>query len=714
MKKELNVLKQEIIEVLKESYKISDKELHSVWVLTNNGAKLFYTTNSYTGIFNQSKYISKTEELDKLDDFNTKLIKIFNDTNLSKYCTIDYLLDPINKRVLNIQIGFKNDDEVIKENILEIINNLLQDSTLHLAKGKYYGKTMLQIGTTCKGNAIKKVHELIGIPENSILRIGSRGDIQGNDFSMLDCSQGFSVDKVSGKVDSCFPILNENGDMLKGVEATIFMLSKVKLLPTICLESANQYNYRKQYSFIEKKITESRKFYLETFNKIINKKFNVSDGINGIFDSSSGSIKIPMYEWELISDNNPLKRLWSIGENEKLYYSLRDNESYLLRGSKTYYYFLATRCNTYSERAQKEIDVTTKENVLHWSENHIDFFRLCILAISNTANINSIENKKMLLGILDNIRNYLLVNINYQIIQDFNNQSIFINFERLSKGGSLSNLYKLLVNIDTIIKDICFEFKYSISKNNLIDLLEKSLHIAEVNKINFFSTPELEDYSKYFRAYREIDNFAENYITVMLSSNELNNNHIGVCGLCYGGIELPIIYKIIKSDIEDISILKFSKQVSGYSAKQSLELRFFDIENFGGIDLIGINKDKNYILMDDNLLTGKTMQLAINSMYDLKINVSNLIVVRYPSINRVDQMFLKGHGAIDYKYFFDYIKGLYFPSPYSWRDSNSIDIYKDSLGVFDLNRNKIIECLAKNHDYAPHSEVYKLKRTLNN
>ena len=64
------------------------------------------------------------------------------------------------------------------------------------------------------------------------------------------------------------------------------------------------------------------------------------------------------------------------------------------------------------------------------------------------------------------------------------------------------------------------------------------------------------------------------------------------------------------------------------------------------------------------------------------------------------------HGAIDFRQFFDFIEGLYFPSPYSWRDPNSLNPYEDSLGIFDLNRRKIIECLVKNGDYTKNSEVY--------
>lgn len=137
-----------------------------------------------------------------------------------------------------------------------------------------------------------------------------------------------------------------------------------------------------------------------------------------------------------------------------------------------------------------------------------------------------------------------------------------------------------------------------------------------------------------------------------------------------------------------------------------VELRKFNINNFGGLLKIGEFNNKNFVLLDDNILTGKTMQLAVNCLYDENINVKKINIVRYPSINRVDQMFLENHGAVDYNLFFDYITGLCFHSPYSWRDENKNDLYLDSLGVFDLNRKKILECIIKNHDYKKYSEVY--------
>ena len=80
-------------------------------------------------------------------------------------------------------------------------------------------------------------------------------------------------------------------------------------------------------------------------------------------------------------------------------------------------------------------------------------------------------------------------------------------------------------------------------------------------------------------------------------------------------------------------------------------------------------------------------------------------------------MFIDNPAAVDYNLFFNYIYGLCFNSPYSWKDdewkkeNGKID-YTDTLGVFDLNRKKIIECLLKNHDYGENSEVGGYRKRL--
>ena len=230
---------------------------------------------------------------------------------------------------------------------------------------------------------------------------------------------------------------------------------------------------------------------------------------------------------------------------------------------------------------------------------------------------------------------------------------------------------------------------------------------------------EKSNYSKDYRTYREIDNFAENYVAVSLYNKNCDSTEFtNACGLSYGGIELPIIAKIIdQKRIDKLLLLKFNKNVSGYTNKQLLDLRNFNINNFGGLINCNDFKFSDLDLFDDNVLTGKTLQLAINSLYDCDINVNNVCIVRYPSINRINQMFINNSSAIDYNLFFNYIYGLCFNSPYSWKDDDWINEngkidYTDSLGVFDLNRKKIIECLIKNHNFNINSEVGEYRKRL--
>ena len=71
------------------------------------------------------------------------------------------------------------------------------------------------------------------------------------------------------------------------------------------------------------------------------------------------------------------------------------------------------------------------------------------------------------------------------------------------------------------------------------------------------------------------------------------------------------------------------------------------------------------VVSDDNVLTGVTLQAAMELLFSKDIYINNLAVVRYPSINRIEHMFAKDRGAIDTSKFTTYIKGLIFPSPYS-------------------------------------------------
>lgn len=689
----LNDLLKEIIVDLQNNFGITNKQLSRIYALTNDGARIFMT-NDTKKLFDINEYISSNEDILMLNEINKKLINLIKNTSLEKYCNISYSVDSQNNNIINIRLSILTTEESIINEIINIINKIIQESNnknINLTIGMHAGKQVLQIGTTKKSVAIEVAERIIGIPKNSMLRIGDCGDINGNDYSMLDCPQGFSVDRRSEENDHCFPVI-ENNKILKGVDATISLLKQAKLIPTICLEHATEEDYTKAYAKIERKMNFGKNKNISLFNEIINNKFETVDGINGLFDPASGSIKTSMCEWISISDDNPLKQFWTKKNNESLCYSIYDDDSILLRGSQIYYYFLSHR---YHDEISKN-DTTTNSMIYEWLNNNKYFYLEALEAINRTEDINELNNTKMVLGLLDNIRNYLLILLNEQIVYNNVEKNMIINLEKLDKNTLVSKIYTNLLEVETQMKNITFVRRFLISNKHIKNIITNTIQITDEFYYTFSSVEIKENYSKEFRAYREIDNFAENFITCYLTikKDEMIYKK-GLCGLCYGGIELPIIMKTLDDKIEDISVLKFNKNTSGYKKKQSLDLRFFDIFNTGGIDLIGVDKQKEYILLDDNLLTGKTMQLALISMYDIGINVDKLVVVRYPGVNRINQMFMPNHGAVDYRHFFEFIQGLYFSSPYSRRDPYSSDPYTDSLGVFDLNRKKISECLIK-------------------
>ena len=707
----LSDLLNDIVNDLKNKYDVTDKQLLRMYALTNDGARLFMTGNESKQLFNVSEYISSKEDLIQLEELNKKIITLFKDLNFDKCCKITYSTDSKTNTIINIRIMILSDDIEYNNKVFDFINLLIgsyKNSNLNLTIGMHNGKQVLQIGTATKDKAIKIAEKIIGIPQNSMLRVGDCGDKFGNDYSMLQCSQGFSVGKTSGDVDKCFPII-ENGKIITGVNGTLSLLKKAKLLPTICLEHAIQSEYARAYAIIEKKMNQGKNNKIIYFNNLINNKFQTIDGISSVFDSSSGSVKIPMYDWITIPDDNPLKQLWLICNDFSLCYSMYDNENILLRGSKTYYYFLSQRLH--DENTQE--DLTTREMVYEWLNNNVDFFSKAFIAINQPFDVNDLNNTKMILGLIDNIRNYLLVLLNQQIISNDILKSVIVNLEASIQESLLNKLYHALVITEDLMKNISFNESYKINCVDITNLIKSVILITNEFIAEFTKYKDKGNYSKDFRAYREIDNFAENFITCYLTMQKDSNIFDkGICGVCYGGLELPIIMKAIDNRLNDVSILKFNRNVTGYAKKQSLELRFFDISEAGGIELLGIDKQKKYIILDDNLLTGKTMQLVLTTFFDIGIDVDKIVAVRYPGVNRISQMFLPNHGAVDYRHFFNFIEGLYFPSPYSWRDRYSENLYEDSLGIFDLNRRKILECLIKNGDYSPKSEVLLVKRVI--
>ena len=335
-----------------------------------------------------------------------------------------------------------------------------------LEKLKNEKNPVIQISTIAKDVAMKKMEKIIGIPQHSILLIAGSGDVFLKDYLMLNCKQGNSVDKISGMSDKCFPVFDDNKNILKGVDTTLELIKKANILPAVCLEKVDKLNYRFNFALAEKNIVSGRKKILNKYNDLININFCENDGMDSLFDKESGSIIIPMYEWELIV-SNPLKDFWTARDNENFKYVIRDNNNYLLRGSSTYYYFISNRISKNGK------DFTSKNDVLNWYNNYIQFLDDAFDAVFGTSDINSIINKKLLLGILDNCRNILLIILNHRLVSDYKKSSVLLDITS-KNNRNINNIYNALFDIDETMKNMCFKNNYFVDKYIICELINKS------------------------------------------------------------------------------------------------------------------------------------------------------------------------------------------------------------------------------------------------
>ena len=322
----LEDLKRDIYPRIKTSKNITDSDIKRIYVLTNDGARLFYSNIiSQEEFLSENVYIITEEELNQLLIVDQIIKEIKNKLDSNDYFDITYSKDSKTNQILNVRMVFNTHDDRIINSIFDnidkyIVNNGL--NSIHLTRGIYKNNSVIQIGNATKDKAIERTEKIIGIPKNSMIRIGDCGDSRGNDYAMLNCNQGYSVDKTSGSYDSCFPIFDAYGNIIKGVEATLQLIKSAKILPTVSLEKADKNTYKYNLARVEGNIVAGRQELIRKYNNLIRSNFNNCNGIDDLFDKESGSIIIPMYEMELLQ-NSPLKDLWLSTENDALMYSLR-------------------------------------------------------------------------------------------------------------------------------------------------------------------------------------------------------------------------------------------------------------------------------------------------------------------------------------------------------------------------------------------------------
>ena len=120
----------------------------------------------------------------------------------------------------------------------------------------------------------------------------------------------------------------------------------------------------------------------------------------------------------------------------------------------------------------------------------------------------------------------------------------------------------------------------------------------------------------------------------------------------------------------------------------------------------------DYILLDDNALTGQTLQNSYNFL-KRQDNDVNIFLVRHPNINRIEQSKIYGH-CLNLDNYNKSVFGMVFDSPFSRLKANTNwgNEFLDELGVFTKTGDAFLKCLYKNGLFKQNTEVSYIKGVL--
>lgn len=618
---------------------------------------------------------------------------------------------------------------------------------LKVYKGVYKDKekyVVIDVVPTCKEDAINKLAKILGIHSRNILRVGDQGNLFGNDYEMLACDSGFSVKSISNSENCCYPVYN-GSKVLTGVQATSYIVNHFRIFPTVCLQNPQKDEYisklaQKEYTSILAN-RETIIDYSQLIKSAFLEEYQPFTDVWEYMDVNLGGFTIKDWEYMLLKAKNPNHLLFKIFEkkaverqNEEIkskhkYLRVRLNfatmidNGVLLRGPLNYYYGLCFRSEDRTN--------LNKQFLLSLIERRVNFMKISIEELQKNLHMdlkNSI-NRRVILGILDSIRDYFLFILNVYLQDVAGNKDILYicNSRAKNKIDEICNILKF------VLKDMytcLFGQTDTAFVSRITSFIEdKVLPLMNENHNHVKNLSDNYNYDKGCRVWREIDSFFENVVAVdtairnMIYDRDLSNKTLMFYGIRYGSLELPLIASMLLET--KYKYFDIKHQVGALCLSTTYKENHSENERTINTLEIHFNKNINsdsflHILMDDNLVTGKTLQKALNMLVYKNIHPYKLVVVRYPSLNRVSHMFLPSHGAPDTDLFWTFILGLTSPAPYTRLhrpgsyELKPNDSYLDELGEFNKTRSFASRMLYRNGIYSEESSIAKVIERGNN
>ena len=446
-------------------------------------------------------------------------------------------------------------------------------------------------------------------------------------------------------------------------------------------------------NLLKKKSIEERQKYGEFDNQVRN---GIGLPYNEIFELVTGGIKVFDWEWEL--DNSPYKDLFGEKIDDSYLYAIPLEDSILLRGPYIYYYMAC-----YKEKYKNP----TFGLLSKWNDNIQIFIQSlfnCLTKAESQNEINNILERKYHLGILEQLRHIIVVCLNAKLSVNHRNENKFIDYYADNEDIQLFykelsrcySLYETLLFVKNINRPMLFEnlMGLSIFCKNVSDKVFKEIIFIGNEKLN----------SRCFNLHREADSFIENYVSIrdmalnVNSQVNLYGKKVALYGVLNGAIEFPaLMFHFCGENKYTFNYVC----INGDYLSRHVKSEEQNLPDYDKID--------NYaIIMDDNVMTGITLEIAMNYILEHdRCKILKFFLLRHPELNRISQMDALGK-AVSIEFLNENCLCLFNHSPYSKikPKTNYYKEYLDELGVFTLTGEYFLRYLYKNGLFLKNSEVY--------
>jgi len=200
-----------------------------------------------------------------------------------------------------------------------------------------------------------------------------------------------------------------------------------------------------------------------------------------------------------------------------------------------------------------------------------------------------------------------------------------------------------------------------------------------------------ESVGRLMRRWREADHPAENLKLAILAKDATDHNSIAV-GIGWGGIELPLTFQYWQNKVDGEPVKPVV--LASWSHYRGPEKRVHARSFPSGSDITKLIAGKSGLLMDDNVLTGITLEAIRDYLRLNGASSAQCFVTRYSGERRLSHMKREGHGVADPNYLLNDVGGYLGETPFarSW----STKSYKNPIGVFSLTKRRILECIHNN------------------